>query len=59
MPTPCPSVTELLQAWGKGESAALEQLIPAVYEESPPPSPPLSACEGPGHTLPTTGLGAS
>jgi hypothetical protein len=29
------SVTELLDAWGRGDRAALDAFVPAVYESSP------------------------
>lgn len=32
-PTPAPQVTELLQKWQGGDRAALDQLIPLVYNE--------------------------
>ena len=56
MPTPSPTVTELLQAWGKGNSAALDQLMPAVYEELRRRAQRYLRRERPGHTLQTTGL---
>lgn len=33
MPTPPVEVTQLLQAWGEGDQAALDQLMPVVYDE--------------------------
>ncbi len=33
MPPSSPSVTELLQAWGRGDTSARDQLVPAVYQE--------------------------
>ena len=56
MPTPSPTVTELLQAWGNGVSAALDQLMPAVYEELRRRAQRYLRRERPGQTLQTTGL---
>jgi RNA polymerase sigma factor (TIGR02999 family) len=33
MPTPTPEVTDLLQSWNRGEPAALEQLVPLIFED--------------------------
>lgn len=55
-PTPSPTVTELLQAWGKGDAAALDQLVPAVYDELHRQAERYLRRERPGHTLQTTGL---
>jgi RNA polymerase sigma factor (TIGR02999 family) len=49
-------VTDLLQAWGKGDSAALDQLIPLVYGELRNQARRYLRRESPGHTLQTTGL---
>jgi len=56
MSTPSPTVTELLQAWGNGDAAALDQLVPAGYEELRRQTQRYLRRERPGHTLQTTGL---
>jgi hypothetical protein len=33
MPPESPEITEFLKAWGSGDTAALDQLTPLVYEE--------------------------
>jgi RNA polymerase sigma factor (TIGR02999 family) len=50
------TVTELLQAWGKGDAAALGRLMPIVYEELHRQARRYLQRERPGHTLQTTGL---
>lgn len=49
-------VTKLLQAWGRGQDAALDELLPLVHQELRR----LARCymfgERPGHTLQTTAL---
>jgi RNA polymerase sigma factor (TIGR02999 family) len=49
-------VTGLLQAWGKGDEAALQKLMPLVYEELHAAARRYMAHERPGHTLQTTAL---
>lgn len=49
-------VTRLLQAWGQGEDAALEQMIPFVYNELRRIARRYMAGERKGHTLQTTAL---
>jgi RNA polymerase sigma factor (TIGR02999 family) len=56
MATPTPSVTNLLQAWGGGDSAALDRLVPIVYDELHRQADHLLRRESPGHTLQTTAL---
>jgi RNA polymerase sigma factor (TIGR02999 family) len=56
MPTPSPTVTDLLQAWGKGDAAALDRLLPVVYDELHRQAQRYLRHERPGHTLQTTGL---
>lgn len=56
MPTPSPSVTDLLRAWGKGDAAALDRLVPVVYEELERQARRYLRHERPGHTLETDGL---
>jgi RNA polymerase sigma-70 factor (ECF subfamily) len=50
------TVTELLQAWGRGDISARDELVPAVYEELRRQAHRYLQRERPGHTLETTGL---
>jgi RNA polymerase sigma factor (TIGR02999 family) len=56
MPTPSPSVTDRLRAWGRGDTAALDRLMPVVYEELGRQARRYLRHERPGHTLETAGL---
>jgi len=49
-------ITQLLKAWGEGESSALEKLMPLVYQELQRMARRYMAQERPGHTLQTTAL---
>jgi len=49
-------VTRLLRAWGQGEDAALEELLPLVYQELRRLARRYMFGERPGHTLQTTAL---
>jgi len=49
-------VTSLLQAWGRGDDNALQQLVPLVYEQLRLAARRYMARERPGHTLETTAL---
>ena len=49
-------VTNLLQAWGQGKDAALEQLLPLVQKELHRLARRYMFGERPGHTLQTTAL---
>jgi RNA polymerase sigma factor (TIGR02999 family) len=49
-------VTELLQAWSRGDASAFDRLIPLVYEELRRQAQRYLRRERPGHTLQTTGL---
>jgi len=49
-------VTQLLLAWGNGNQAALEKLMPLVYEELRRLAHHYMRRERPGHTLQTTAL---
>jgi len=49
-------VTRLLQAWGQGDDAALEQMIPFVYRELRRIAHRYMTGERQGHTLQTTAL---
>ena len=49
-------VTQLLQAWGNGESRALEKLTPLVYDELHRAAQRYMARQPPGQTLQATAL---
>ena len=49
-------VTQLLHEWGKGDPAALEQLMPLVYAELHKMARRHMQQQNPGHTLQTTAL---
>ena len=49
-------VTELLIAWGDGDQAARDQLMPVVYEELHRLARRYMRRESPGHTLQTSAL---
>jgi RNA polymerase sigma factor (TIGR02999 family) len=49
-------VTQLLQAWSRGEASALEKLLPLVYAELRRRARRYMARERPDHTLQTTDL---
>ena len=49
-------VTRLLQAWGRGDDAALEQMIPIVYSELKRIAHRYMTGERQSHTLQTTAL---
>jgi RNA polymerase sigma-70 factor, ECF subfamily len=51
-----PEVTQLLQAWSRGDSSALEKLTPLVYKELHRLAHRYMGLENPGHTLQTTAL---
>jgi RNA polymerase sigma-70 factor (ECF subfamily) len=53
---PSQTVTQLLVAWGQGEPAALEKLVPLVYAELRRIAHRCMGRERPGHTLQTTAL---
>jgi RNA polymerase sigma factor (TIGR02999 family) len=54
--SPGPQVTQLLLAWGQGERAALDELLPLVYKELRRLAHRYMAGERPDHTLQTTAL---
>ncbi|MEJ7578462.1 MAG: sigma-70 family RNA polymerase sigma factor [Pyrinomonadaceae bacterium] len=54
-PTP-QQVTQLLVAWGGGDRAALDELMPLVYEELRRLAHQCMRRERPGHTLQTSAL---
>jgi RNA polymerase sigma-70 factor (ECF subfamily) len=49
-------VTELLQAWGRGDRMALDELLPRVYDELRRQADRYMRSQPAGHTLATTGL---
>jgi len=49
-------ITALLQAWGGGDGAALERLVPLVYAELRQVARRAMGRERPGHTLQSTAL---
>jgi RNA polymerase sigma factor (TIGR02999 family) len=49
-------ITRLLKAWGRGDSAALDQLTPMVYERLHRMARAYVRRERPGHTLQPTAL---
>jgi RNA polymerase sigma-70 factor (ECF subfamily) len=53
---PTHEVTSLLQAWGRGDDDALQELIPLVYRELRLAARRYMAGEKPGHLLQTTAL---
>jgi RNA polymerase sigma factor (TIGR02999 family) len=53
---PAQDVTRLLHAWAAGDQAALDQLMPIVYEELRSQARRYLRREGSGHTLQTTAL---
>jgi RNA polymerase sigma factor (TIGR02999 family) len=53
---PTHEVTSLLQAWGRGDEAALQELIPLVYRELRRAARRYMAGEKPDHLLQTTAL---
>ena len=57
MSTPSPSeVTELLLAWGQGDTSALDRLMPIVYDELRRLAHRYMGGERPRHVLQTTAL---
>ena len=56
MPSAIPEVTSLLLAWGQGDKAALDSLIPLVHQELRRLAHRYMAGERTGHTLQTTAL---
>ena len=49
-------VTQLLVAWGEGDKASLDELMPVVYDELRRLAQSYLSHERPGHTLQTTAL---
>ena len=50
------SVTQLLEQWNKGDHAALDKLMPIVYEELRKMARRHMSRQNPGHTLQTTAV---
>src|SRR5215472_955168 len=55
MPPP-EQITELLQSWSHGDRAAIQRLVPLVYDELHRLARRYMSDERPGHTLQTTAL---
>jgi len=51
-----PQITQLLLAWGGGDQAALDELMPLVYNELRKLAKSYMRRQRPGHTLQTTAL---
>lgn len=51
-----PDITQLLLAWSNGDQAALDQLMPVVYQELHRLARQYMRREQPGHTLQTTAV---
>ena len=56
MEPPAHQLTQLLQAWSEGDQAALEALMPVVYNDLHRLAQRYMADERPGHTLQATAL---
>jgi RNA polymerase sigma factor (TIGR02999 family) len=56
MPSPSSDVTSLLVAWNQGDQAALEELLPVVYDELRKLARSYLRRERPDHTLQATAL---
>jgi RNA polymerase sigma factor (TIGR02999 family) len=56
MDPPAHQITQLLQAWSKGDQAALDQLVPLVYDDLHRLAQHYMAQERPQHTLQATAL---
>lgn len=53
---PPTNITELLRKWGEGDQAALDELLPSVYDELKLQAARYLRRERPNHTLQTTAL---
>ena len=56
METPTSPISQLLRRWSQGERAALDELMPLVYDELRRMAHRYIAQQAPGHTLQTTAL---
>lgn len=54
--TPAPTVTTLLEQWRSGDSGALDQLTPLIYDDLRRIAAKYLQSERPGHTLQATAL---
>src|SRR6187549_3933772 len=55
-PSRAPNVTELLLSWGEGDSAALDRLVPLLYDDLRRVARGHLRRERPGHSLQATAL---
>jgi RNA polymerase sigma factor (TIGR02999 family) len=55
-PSPAHNVTELLLSWGQGDTAALDRLVPLLYDDLRRVARGHLRREDPGHTLQPTAL---
>ena len=55
-PPPSRDVTDLLRAWSQGDRAALDALVPVVYDELRRQAERYMRRQAPGHTLQTTAV---
>jgi RNA polymerase sigma-70 factor, ECF subfamily len=56
MQSPSEQITQLLQSWNQGDQAAIDKLVPLVYDELHRLARRYMADERPGHSLQTTAL---
>lgn len=56
MTSPSNDVTQMLADWSRGDKAALDKLIPVIYQELRSLARHYMSHERPGHTLQTTAL---
>jgi RNA polymerase sigma-70 factor, ECF subfamily len=56
MEPPAIQITQLLQSWSHGDEAAIDKLMPLVYDELHRMARRYMSNEKPGHTLQTTAL---
>jgi RNA polymerase sigma factor (TIGR02999 family) len=56
MEPPAIEITQLLQSWSHGDKAAIDKLMPLVYNELHSMARRYMSNENPGHTLQTTAL---
>jgi RNA polymerase sigma factor (TIGR02999 family) len=56
MEPPATQITQLLQSWSHGDKAAIDKLMPLVYDELHSMARRYMSNENPGHTLQATAL---
>jgi RNA polymerase sigma factor (TIGR02999 family) len=56
MQPPAIEITQLLQSWSQGDKAAIDKLLPLVYDELHSMARRYMSKENPGHTLQATAL---